>query len=170
MDGNGNITGIHPAAFNAEYVESNISLSSPLSINHNIGSLNNAKMYIVCNGADGGYIKGDSIELTTQAMSITPDLFSINTTITGTDITISPLNIGGVDYNISYSPNPHAHTATSTISTSSSVSPAYRVVSSGYNMAVLRYNKIILPNKNTGELFEINPVIWKLNIVCSRSF
>lgn len=170
LDGNGNIIGLHPAAFNAEYVESNISLTSPVVINHNIGSLNNAKMYIVCDGADGGYIKGDSIELTTQAISITPDLFSVNTSVGTTDITIDPVNIGGVDYSITYSPNPHSHTATSTVTTSSSASPAYRVVSSGYNVAILRYNNIVLPNKNNGNLFTINPLIWKLNVVCSRSF
>lgn len=170
LDGNGNIIELHPSAFNAEYVASNISLTSPLEIDHNIGSLNNAKMYIVCSGADGGYIKGDSIELTTQALSITPELFSVSTTVGSTDITIDPVNIGGVDYNISYSPNPHSHTATSTVTTSSSAAPAYRVVSSGYNTAVLRYNSIVLPNKNNGTLFTINPLIWKLNIICSRSF
>lgn len=167
---NGVITAMYPAAFNGEYVAANLTLSTPLTINHNIGSLNSAKMFITCVGSDGGYTNGDTVELTTQAIeSNFAQLLSVNTTVENTDISIAPLNIGGVDYGITYSPNPHGHTATSTVSASGTAF-TYRVVSSGLNSANLRYNKIILPNKNNGNLFAITPAKWKLSVFCSRSF
>lgn len=169
---NGVITALHPAAFNGEYTVSNLPLTSPKTINHSIGSLNSAKMFITCVGSDGGYVNGDTVELTTQAIEANfAQLMSVNTTITGTDIAISPVNIGGVDYSISYAPNPHTHTATSTITTGSgSSTPTYRVIVSGLTSATLRYNSIVLPNKDNGELFAITPERWKLSVFCSRSF
>lgn len=167
---NGVITELYPAAFNGEYSVSNIALTSPLSIPHNIGSLNSARMFITCIGSDGGYVTGDTVELTTQAIeSNFAQLLTVNTTVGNTDITISPLNIGGVDYGITHSPNPHNHTATSTVS-ASNTPLTYRVVSSGLSSANLRYNTIILPNKNNGTLFAITPERWKLSVFCSRSF
>lgn len=166
---NGEIMVLHPSAFNGQYIDANITLSNPTTISHNIGSLNTAKMFITCITSEGGYIPGDTVELTTQALSVDVSNLSVETTVDGTNITIAPVNIGGVDYNITHSPNPHTHTATSTISGTVGT-PAYRVVSSGYTSAILRYNTIMLPNKNNGSLFSINPSLWKLSINCTRSF
>lgn len=174
---NGEIDNCYPAAFNGEYTVSNQQLPTQalsvytIEIQHNIGSLNSAKMFITCMGADGNYSYGDTIELTTQAIdSNFSQMFSVATTVNNTDITIDPLTIGGVDYNITYSPNPHNHTATSTVTSSSVNKPTYRVVTSGLTKATLMYNKIILPNKNTGALFAINPALWVLSVFCTRSF
>jgi len=165
------ISSCFPGAFNGEYSVSNLPLADNTSISHNIGSLNSAKMFITCIGSNGGYVDGDTVELVTQAIDANfSQMFSVSTTVNGTDITINPLNIGGVDYNITYSPNPHNHTATSTVTSSASTQPTYRVVTSGLETAVLRYNSIVLPNKNTGTLFAINPALWRLSVFCSRSF
>lgn len=165
----GVITALHPAAFNGGYTDSNIELENPTVVTHNIGSLNNAKMFITCEVAEGGYIPGDTIELLTQAVQVDISTLSVSTTLTGTTLSFAPLNIGGVDYEISHAPNPHTHTAESTMNGNVG-STTYRTVSSGYNSSTLRYNAIVLPNKNTGDLFAINPSRWKLSINCTRSF
>lgn len=168
---NGDITGIHPAAFNGSYQEANITLDNPTVITHNINSLNSAKFFLTCVGADGGYVDGDTVELTTQAVDVDiSSMATVSTQLTGTSLTFAPITIGGVDYNISFSPDPHTHTATSTVSNTSAFVPTYRVVSSGLTSALLRYNAIVLPNKNTGSLFTINANAWRLSIVCTRSF
>ena len=165
----GVITYLHPAAFNGEYKDSNITLSNPTVIQHNIGSLNNAKTYITCVTAEGGYVPGDTVELVTQAVNVDISTLSVDTNVAGTTITIAPVTVDGTDYSISHSPNPHTHTATSTINGSVGAT-TYRVISSGYTSATLRYNAIILPNKNTGDFFTINAARWKLSINCTRSF
>lgn len=164
------ITTVHPAAFNGEYTALRLTLSDGITVNHNIGSVNTAKMFITCMQAQGNYDIGDTVELTTQAISIDlANAISASTTVSSTSITISPLSIGGVDYPISYSPNPHDHTATTTLTAGTYV-PAYRVISSGYTSAKLKFNTILLPNKNDGTLFAIDPSKWVVSVYCSRSF
>lgn len=168
---NGVIDKLYPCAFNGELHVSNITLSNPTIIEHNLGSLNTVKMYIVCSNPDGGYVYGDTVELTTQAISSSfLSGISATTTVSNTELRFDPLNLGGVDYNITHSPNPHTHTATTNISVGAIGTMTYRVVSSGLLSAFIRYNSIVLPNKNTGALFTINTNNWKLSAVCSRSF
>lgn len=167
---NGIITEIYPSAFNAEYSRTNLELQqNSVSINHNIGSLSRAKMYITCVSADLGYDVGDTVELCNQAVVIGSGTSNMTTVIGNTDLNISDHVIGGETYGHTVSPNPHTHTATTVIDTSG-FKVNYVSISCGYNSAKLMYSAIVLPNKNNGILQQITIDRWTLSAFCERNF
>lgn len=166
---NGIISELHPSVFNGEFMDNDIDLNNVISIDHNIGSSNTSRAFIVCQNPEGGYIKGDTVELVTQALSVNPNLFNVTTNVLDTNLSFEDLSIGGEDYSINCTTNPHSHSANSELSISGNPF-TYRLVVSGYNTITVRYNEIVLPNKNNGNFFTVTPENWKLSVICSRSF
>lgn len=169
----GVIDELHPAIFNGEFKDNNIELNNLVEVDHNIGSSNSARAYIICQNPEGGYSKGDSIELTTQAISLNPSLLELNTSVYEENLEFEDLDIDGNVYSINCTTNPHSHTAHTSASVKEETKHnlfTYRLVVSGYNTLTIRYNEIVLPSKNDGKFFTVTPEKWKLSVICSRSF